>query len=260
MGWDGRQGTAEQEQRIRQLERDLAVANDAVLLLKQQPVRRTSLPSLSTMELETAQESISNRLARQIEQLRRERGELCHQVEAEEEFIMNSLQRRLEQVQKEKVELEAALEQEQESLVNRMKGCCLSSEEVSPVAAVGGGALHGSPSKASRCSSALSSLTFGDPTDSQKTISTLQGENYRLLAENVRLSQLLRRHNINPASPQPIPLKRCDSNLSDGSRSGSISDLRQIAGRTDDDEDAAVASAELCANISPIRPAKQFQP
>lgn len=41
---------------------------------------------------------MSNRLIGQIEQLRRERGELCYQVEAEEEFLMNSLQKRLEHV------------------------------------------------------------------------------------------------------------------------------------------------------------------
>lgn len=50
------------------------------------------------MDLETAQESISNKLARQIEQMKRERGELCHQVEAEEEFLVNTLQKQLERV------------------------------------------------------------------------------------------------------------------------------------------------------------------
>lgn len=50
------------------------------------------------LDVESVQESISNRLSKQIDQLRRERGELCHQVEAEEEFIMNSLQRKLDRV------------------------------------------------------------------------------------------------------------------------------------------------------------------
>ncbi len=87
----------------------------------------------------------------------------------------------------------------------------------------------------------------------QGTINSLQTENMRLLSENIRLSQLLRRHGISSGPPSTsIPLRRCDSGLSDHSvsRSGSISDLRGKAfdsnGEDVDDD----------FGISPIRPTK----
>jgi hypothetical protein len=114
----------------------------------------------------------------------------------------------------------------------------------------------------------------------QKKVSDLQAENSRLLMENIKLSQQLRRHGLQPSlassnggaathvlsTPGTIPLRRSDSGMSDhsASRSGSISDLRLAASHSghrlgtevtttddealDDDDDEAILS------ISPLRP------
>ena len=88
-------------------------------------------------------------------------------------------------------------------------------------------------------------------------VASLESENFRLLTENLRLTQLLRRHGISPSVPtaSAIPLRRCDSNASDqsNSRSGSISDLRHLSGRHADSEDEAMCPLDT-VNISPFRP------
>jgi hypothetical protein len=91
-----------QRDHIHALRNDLAIANGALRLMKDgdHHGRRLSHPvaTINSIDHEQSHEFMSNRLIGQIEQLRRERGELCYQVEAEEEFLMNSLQKRLDQV------------------------------------------------------------------------------------------------------------------------------------------------------------------
>lgn len=104
----------------------------------------------------------------------------------------------------------------------------------------------------------------------EKKINDLQAENSKLLMENIRLSQQLRRHGISQSSqpsppfahassnPGSIPLRRSDSGISDHStsRSGSIADLRSSSTghrlcmdvTTDDDLDM-----ENNLSISPLR-------
>ena len=70
---------------------------------------------------EADEESISNKLLKRLETLKKEKEQLAIEVEREEELLTNSLQKKLFQLRQDKVDLENRLEQEQEYIVNSLQ-------------------------------------------------------------------------------------------------------------------------------------------
>lgn len=72
-------------------------------------------------ESEAEEECITNKLCKQVSDLKKEKEKMAIDAEREEEYLTNNLQKEIFNLRKEKVSLENLLEQEQEFAVNRLQ-------------------------------------------------------------------------------------------------------------------------------------------
>lgn len=233
---------------VTELEQLLAAEQAKTLELSETVARLRNSTAALLNTCEQAQESMSNRLIREISRLKALQLDMCDEVEAQETRLIGVLEERLKTLRNEKVELEVALECEQERMVNRLQrqmeelrhAAGLESVECHPHPPSGGGDSFSvshppsnSPTSPRLCLSEQINAAVSHHLEKeavlQRQVTRLQEENQALLVENLRLQNRLRRQSIEDSpimEPITSPASLGASNSGGGRRSrGSITEL-----------------------------------
>jgi len=109
------------EERIVQLERELAEERDKNNRLQEQIKKLQTANVTLQLQTEEEEELITNKLIKKLSQLKHEKEQLLQQVEQEEELLTNTLQQKLQRLREEKISIENQLEVDKEYITNKLQ-------------------------------------------------------------------------------------------------------------------------------------------